>query len=55
MELDGFKNKSNYRYEYKSIREKLEKNQSAASLCYAIAAACFIIVLLMILQYNGYF
>ena len=55
MEFNGLKNKNSYKYAYKTTREKFEKNESVASLCYAIAAACLLTILLMILQYYGYF
>jgi len=55
MEFNGLKNTNNYKYVFTHTRSKLEKNESIASLCYAIAAACMIIIVLMVLQYNGYF
>jgi len=54
MEFNGLKNKNNYKYVYKNTREKLDKNESVASFCYAIAAACLLIILVMVLQYYEY-
>ncbi len=54
MEFNGLKNKNNYKYVYKTTREKLDKNESVVSFCYAIAAACLLIILVMVLQYYGY-
>jgi len=50
----NYQDKNGYRSSYGTTYNKLEKNKSIASLCYAVAVACFLIVMIMTLQYYEY-